>query len=70
MFKILHLLNNCYIQDMKRIAEKLIQLNSKIWLAEKIGISRVTLDTRLEKDNWKRSEIALLLQLDKQLVKA
>lgn len=55
---------------MKRIAEKLIQINSKVWLSDKLGISRVTLDTRLEKDNWKKSEIAVLIQLDKQLVKA
>jgi hypothetical protein len=55
---------------MKRIAYRLIQINSKVWLSDKLGISRVTLDTRLEKDNWKRSEIALLVQLDKQVVKA
>jgi hypothetical protein len=55
---------------MKKIAEKLIQINSKIWLAERLGISRVTLDTRLEKDNWKKSEKALLLQLDKQILVA
>ena len=51
---------------MKKIAEKLIQINSKIWLSEKLGISRVTLDTRLEKDNWKKSEIALLITLDRK----
>lgn len=55
---------------MKRIAEKLIQINSKVWLSEKLGISRVTLDTRLKTDNWKKSEMALLIQLDKQLIKA
>ena len=50
---------------MKRIADKLIQINSKIWLAERLGISRVTLDTRLEKDNWKKGEKAILFQLEK-----
>ena len=53
---------------MKRIADKLIQINSKIWLAEKLGISRVTLDTRLEKDNWKKGEKVILFQFDKQIL--
>lgn len=53
---------------MKKIAEKLIEINSKSWLSEKLGITRPTLDTRLEKDNWKKSEIALLLQLNKQIL--
>jgi hypothetical protein len=55
---------------MKQIALKLIQINSKIWLSDRLGISRVTLDTRLEKDNWKKSEKAVLIQLDKQLLTA
>lgn len=55
---------------MKKIADKLIQINSKIWLAEKLGISRVTLDTRLEKDNWKKGEIIILLQLNKSILVA
>lgn len=29
-------------------------------LAIKLGISRVTLDTRLQKGNWKKSELHLL----------
>lgn len=33
---------------------------TKFDLALKLGISRVTLDTRLEKDNWKKGELALL----------
>lgn len=32
---------------------------TKIDLAEKIGIARVTLDTRLLKGNWKKSELFL-----------
>lgn len=55
---------------MKKIADKLIQINSKTWLAEKLGISRVTLDTRLEKDNWKKGEIIILLQLNKSILVA
>lgn len=51
--------------NIKLIAERLILLNSKSWLADKLGISRVTLDTRLEKDNWKKSEIQLILLLSK-----
>ena len=33
---------------------------TKIELAERLGISRVTLDTRLQKGNWKKSELHLL----------
>lgn len=55
---------------MKKIAEKLIQLNSKVWLSEKLGISRITLDTRLEKENWKKGEIAILLQLNNKILVA
>lgn len=32
-------------------------------LAEKLGISRPTLDTRLEKNNWKKLELEKLLKL-------
>lgn len=34
-------------------------------LAELLGISKVTLYTRLNKSNWKKSEIALVNQLSK-----
>ena len=44
-------------------AKQLIEQNSKIWLAERLGISRVTLDTRLELDNWKKSERHLIYSL-------
>lgn len=33
---------------------------TKIELSESLGISRVTLDTRLEKSNWKKAELYLL----------
>lgn len=51
---------------MKQKAEALIALNSKTWLAQKLGITRVTLDTRLKEDNWKKSEIQMLLNLSKK----
>ena len=50
---------------MKKIALKLIDKNSKDWLSKKLGISRPTLNTRLNLDNWKRAEIQTLLILDK-----
>jgi len=50
---------------MEDIANKLINNNSKTWLAETLGISRVTLNTRLNNDNWKKSEIQMLLLLSK-----
>jgi hypothetical protein len=49
---------------MNNIAYKLIGINSKTWLCEKLGITRPTLDTRLKLDNWKKSEKALLIQLN------
>lgn len=45
----------------KRIRQKLDAGQiTKFDLAEKLGISRVTLDTRLVKDNWKKGELAIL----------
>lgn len=44
-------------------AKQLIEQNSKTWLAERLGISRVTLDTRLELDNWKKAEKHLIYSL-------
>lgn len=51
---------------MENIAYRLIGQNSKIWLAEKLGISRPTLDLRLKSGNWKKSEIQVLIILNKQ----
>lgn len=50
---------------MKQTAEKLIEVNSKLWLSDKLGITRPTLDVRLRDDNWKKSEIQMLLILDR-----
>ena len=45
----------------KRIKDKINNGQiTKFDLALFLGISRVTLDTRLEKDNWKKGELALL----------
>lgn len=39
-----------------------VQMN-KFELAEELGISRPTLNTRLEKSNWKKGEEAILRRL-------
>lgn len=46
----------------EKIKQLLIKL-SKEELAEKIGISRPTLNTRLERGNWKKGEIAIIKSL-------
>ena len=48
------------------ITNKAIMLThqySKVWLADKLGITRATLDTRLASDNWKKLEIEKLIKL-------
>ncbi len=51
--------------EITKIALKLITLESKVWLSEKLDISRVTLDNRLELDNWKKPEIQMIRLLNK-----
>lgn len=51
---------------MKELAIKLIEQNNKFWLCEKLGLSRPTLNTRLEKCNWKKSEIRTIYYLSKK----
>jgi len=46
-------------------AKSLIEKESKVWLADKLGISRVTLDKRLSKGNWKKSEMQMVLILNR-----
>jgi len=46
-------------------AKILTSLYSKMWLSDKLGISRVTLDNRLTKGNWKKTEIQMILILMK-----
>jgi len=36
---------------------------TKIEICEELGISRPTLDSRLEKHNWKKLEIKLIIKL-------
>ena len=54
---------------MNKTALNLIEENSKTWLSEKLGITRVTLDKRLKTENWKKSELQMLIFLSKRLEK-
>jgi len=49
--------------NIKDKAIRLIHTYSKVWLSEKLGITRVTLDNRLINDNWKKLEIEKLIKL-------
>lgn len=44
-------------------AKMLIQQNSVKWLAEKLGVTRVTIYDRINKENWKKLEIEKLIKL-------
>ncbi len=45
----------------RTVQEKIDNQNiTKMWLSEFLGVSRVTLDTRLQKGNWKKGELSLL----------
>lgn len=46
-------------------ATDLLKTQTKTWLADKLGITRATLDTRLAKGNWKKSECQMLITLSK-----
>jgi len=48
---------------MKQKIEKLLLQYSKVELCEKLGISRPTLDARIEKQNWKKLEIEKINRL-------
>ena len=45
---------------MKEKALLLIGIHSKSWLCDQLGISYITLNSRLNLGNWKKSEILLL----------
>jgi hypothetical protein len=45
------------------LAEKYIKARSKTALAELLGIQRPTLNVRLEKHNWKKSEMFIIQRL-------
>jgi hypothetical protein len=48
---------------MKEKALILIGMHSKKWLAEKLGINHITLERRLNKNDWKLSEEMALIQI-------
>lgn len=49
--------------DIQEKIKKLVLKYTKEDLAGKIGITRPTLNTRLEKGNWKKGEIAIIKQI-------
>lgn len=51
--------------ETTRKANWLLQTMTKSELAERIGISRPTLDTRLAQHNWKKGEISLIYSMAK-----
>jgi hypothetical protein len=44
-------------------AKSLIIVHSKVWLCDKLGISRVALDSKLKFENWKKLEIEKIMKL-------
>lgn len=44
-------------------AKSLILLNSKVWLCDELDMSRPTLDTRLEDNNWGKLQKDKLIKL-------
>lgn len=55
-----------YICDMKEQIDILILKYGKVKVSEMLGITRPTLDKRLKLDNWKKSEIHLLVAILEQ----
>jgi len=55
-----------YICDMKQQIEHLISKYGKVKVSVMLGITRPTLDKRLKLDNWKKSEIHLLVAILEQ----
>lgn len=48
----------------KKVIEALKeQGRSKVWLAEKLNITRQTLDSRLKNNDWRIGEVMLLMGL-------
>jgi len=44
-------------------ALSLIYINGKVWMSEKLGITRKTLDVRIDKGNWRKLEIEKIAKL-------
>lgn len=47
-------------KEATKKVKKLREATNDRELAKKLGMSRVTMYTRLEKNNWKKTEIALI----------
>jgi hypothetical protein len=52
---------------MEKVTNRLLEENSKTWLADQLGITRNTLDVRLTTQKWKKGEIILLMSLYKKI---
>lgn len=50
---------------MEKLVNKLIEQNSKKWLADQLGIERATLYSRIKNQKWKKLEISKILSLSK-----
>jgi hypothetical protein len=55
------------IKPMEKVTNRLLEENSKTWLADQLGITRNTLDVRLTTQKWKKGEIILLMSLYKKI---
>jgi len=51
------------MEDIKKKVFALIGEHGKMKASEMIGISSITLARRLDKNDWKKSEIAIINQL-------
>ena len=51
------------MKNTTQIVQRLLLKHTKEELSIMIGISRPTLDSRLEKENWKKSEISHIAKL-------
>jgi DNA-binding XRE family transcriptional regulator len=47
----------------------LLNYLTKVDLAQEIGITRPTLDSRIEKDNWKKGEEIIVKEIFKNKIK-
>lgn len=56
--------------NITKLAFQLIDEHSKVWLSEKLGINRATLDQRLTNENWKKLEIQGILLLSRDKLKS
>jgi hypothetical protein len=52
---------------MEKVTNRILEDNSKTWLADQLGITRNTLDVRLSNQKWKKGEIIILMSLYKKI---